>query len=82
MDIKAFSFNSQAKYRTGGHCKEKTVLSLANQEIMVDSHGNEVPRRVGNFILFGNMISSCHFEKSTLNEIPRRGEFHPCHLGA
>ena len=40
MDIKAFSFNSQAKYRTGGHFKEKTVLSLANQEIMVDSHGN------------------------------------------
>ena len=39
MDIKAFSFNSQAKYRTGGHFKEKTILSLANQEIMVDSHG-------------------------------------------
>ena len=40
MDIKAFSFNSQAKYRTGSHFKEKTVLSLANQEIMVDSYGN------------------------------------------
>ena len=40
MDIKAFSFNSQAKYRTGGHFKEKTILSLANQEIMVDSHEN------------------------------------------
>ena len=40
MDIKAFSFNSQAKYRTGGHFKQKTVLSLANQEIMADSHGN------------------------------------------
>ena len=40
MDIKAFSFNSQAKYRTGGHFKEKTALSLANQEIMVDDHGN------------------------------------------
>ena len=23
--------------------------------------------------IFGNMISSCHFEKSTLNEVPRRG---------
>ena len=40
MDIKAFSFNSQAKYRTGGHFKEKTVLSLASQETKVDSHGN------------------------------------------
>ena len=40
MDIKAFSFNSQTKYWTGGHFKEKTVLSLANQEIMVDSYGN------------------------------------------
>ena len=39
MDIEAFSFNSQAKYRTGGHFKEKTVLSLANKK-MVDSHGN------------------------------------------
>ena len=42
MDIAALSFNSQAKYRTGGHFKEKTVLSLANQEIMVDSHGNRI----------------------------------------
>ena len=40
MDIKAFSFNSQEKYRTGGHFKEKTVLTLVNQEIMVDSHGD------------------------------------------
>ena len=40
MDRKAFSFNSQAKYRTDGHSKEKTALSLANQEIMVDDHGN------------------------------------------
>ncbi|MEW8450151.1 MAG: hypothetical protein AB2694_19190, partial [Candidatus Thiodiazotropha sp.] len=40
MDTKAFSFNSQAKYRTGGHFKEKTALSLANQEIMVDDHGS------------------------------------------
>ena len=37
MDTKAFLFNSQAKYRTGGHFKEKAdILSLANQEIMVD----------------------------------------------
>ena len=41
MDIKAFSFNSQAKYRTGGHFKEKTALSLANQEIMVDDTGSQ-----------------------------------------
>ena len=40
MDIKAFSFNSQAKDRTGSHFKEKTALSLANHEIMVDDHGN------------------------------------------
>ena len=36
MDTKAFSFNSQAKYRACGHFKEKTALSLANQEIMID----------------------------------------------
>ena len=41
MDTKAFSFNSQAKYRTGGHFKEKTALSLANQEIMVDDKGSQ-----------------------------------------
>ena len=41
MDTKAFLFNSQAKYRTGGHIKEKTdILSLANQEIMVDDKGS------------------------------------------
>ena len=40
MDTKAFSFNSQAKYRTGGHFKEKEgPLSLANQELMVDDKG-------------------------------------------
>ena len=41
MDTKAFSFNSQAKYRTGGHFKEKTALSLAYQEIMVDDKGSQ-----------------------------------------
>ena len=40
MDTKAFSFNSQAKYRTGRHFKEKTALSLANQEIMVYDQGS------------------------------------------
>ena len=35
MDNKAFSFNSSAKYRAGGHFKEKQ-LSLADQEIMVN----------------------------------------------
>ena len=41
MDTKAFSFNSQAKYRTGGHFKEKAgPHSLANQEIMVDDKGS------------------------------------------
>ena len=38
-----FLFNSQAKYRTGGHFKEKADIlvspSLANQEIMVDDKG-------------------------------------------
>ena len=41
MDTKAFLFNSQAKYRTGGHFKEKAdILSLAYQEIMVDDKGS------------------------------------------
>ena len=41
MGTTAFSFNSQAKYRTGGHFKEKAgSLSLANKEIMVDDKGN------------------------------------------
>ena len=41
MDTKAFLFNSQAKYRKGGHFKEKAdILSLANQEIMVDDKGS------------------------------------------
>ena len=41
MGTKAFSFNSQAKYRTGGHFKEKAgSLSLANQGIMVDDKGS------------------------------------------
>ena len=41
MDTKAFSFNIQAKYRAGGHFKEKAwPLSLNNQEIMVDDKGS------------------------------------------
>ena len=44
MDTKAFLLNSQAKYRTGGHFKEKADIlvspSLANQEIMVDDQGS------------------------------------------
>ena len=41
MDTKAFLFNSQAKYRTDSHFKEKAdILSLANQEIMVDAKGS------------------------------------------
>ena len=37
MDAKAFSFNSAAKYRAGGHFKEKPAsgLSLTDQRIMV-----------------------------------------------
>ena len=46
MDTKAFSFNSQAKYRAGGHFKEKAdilvSLSLAYQEIMVDDQGSHL----------------------------------------
>ena len=42
MDTRAFLFNSQAKYRKGGHFKEKAdILSLANQEIMVDDKGSQ-----------------------------------------
>ena len=44
MGTKAFSFNSQARYRSGGHFKEKAdilgIFSLANQEIMVDVKGS------------------------------------------
>ena len=41
MDTEAFSFNSQAKYRPGGHFKENAdILSLANQEIMADDKGS------------------------------------------
>ena len=41
MATKAFLYNSQAKYRPGGHFKEKTdILSSANQEIMVDDQGS------------------------------------------
>ena len=41
MGTKAFSFNSQAYYRTGSHFKEMVdILSLANQEIMVDDKGS------------------------------------------
>ena len=40
MGTKAFSFNSQAKYRSSGHFKEKAdILSLTYQEIMVDDKG-------------------------------------------
>ena len=43
MGTKAFLFDSQAKYRAGGHFKEKAdilgSLSLTNQEIMVDDKG-------------------------------------------
>ena len=42
MDSKAFSFNSQANDRTGGHFKETTAFSLANQEIMVDDKGSQL----------------------------------------
>ena len=42
MYTKAFSFHSQAKYRTCGHFKEKADIlvspSLANQKIMVDDN--------------------------------------------
>ena len=41
MDTKAFYLNIQAKYRAGGHFKEKAgPLSLANQEIMIDDKGS------------------------------------------
>ena len=41
MATKAFLFNSQAKYRTGSHFKGKAdILSLANQEIMVEDKGS------------------------------------------
>ena len=41
MDTQAFLFNSQAKFRTGAHFKEKAdILSLANHEIMVDDKGS------------------------------------------
>ena len=36
MDTKAFTFNSSANYRAGGNFKERTDLSLTDQQIMVD----------------------------------------------
>ena len=46
MNIKAFLFKSQAKYRTGGHFKEKADIlvspSLAHQKIMVDDPGSHL----------------------------------------
>ena len=43
MGTKAFWFNSQTTYRSGGHFKEKAdILSLANQEIMVDDQGSHL----------------------------------------
>ena len=43
METNAFLFNSQAKYRTDGHLKEKAgPLSLANQEIMVDDKRSQL----------------------------------------
>ena len=46
MDTKAFSFDSQAKYRAGGHFKEKAgPQSLANQEILVDDKTSHLTAR-------------------------------------
>ena len=54
MDTKAFSFNSQAKYRTGCHFKEKTALSLANQEIMVDNKESQFK------VMFPDILADYH----------------------
>ena len=40
MDKEAFTFNSSAKYRAGGHFKEKAAVYLASQQIMVDGKGS------------------------------------------
>ena len=41
MGTRAFSFNSSAKYRAGGHFKEKSAaLPLTDQQIMVDDKGS------------------------------------------
>ncbi|MEW8317033.1 MAG: hypothetical protein AB2653_18585 [Candidatus Thiodiazotropha endolucinida] len=40
MNKKAYSFNSSAAYRAGGHFKEKAAVSLASQQIMVDDKGS------------------------------------------
>ena len=41
MDKRTYSFKSSATYRAGGHFKEKQVLSLASQKIMVDDEGGD-----------------------------------------
>ena len=41
MDKGAHSFKSSATYRAGVHFKEKQVLSLASQKIMVDDEGGD-----------------------------------------
>ena len=40
IDTKAFTFNSSANYRAGGNFKERTELSLTDQQIMVDGKGS------------------------------------------
>ncbi|MCU7887053.1 MAG: hypothetical protein KZQ66_10435 [Candidatus Thiodiazotropha sp. (ex Lucinoma aequizonata)] len=40
MDTEALRFNSQAKYRVGGHFKEKQAIRLTDQQIMVDDKGS------------------------------------------
>ena len=54
MGTKAFSFNSQAKYRSGGHFQAKAdILSLANQEIMVDEKRSHFKA------MFPNIFADC-----------------------
>ena len=51
MDTKAFSIKCQAKYRVGGHFKEKALpLSLANQKITVDDKGSHVKAMFPNIL--------------------------------
>ena len=51
MDTKAFSIKCQAKYRVGGHFKEKALpLSLANQKITVDDKGSHVKTMFPNIL--------------------------------
>ena len=67
-------FNSQAKYRTGGHFKKKAdILSSANQEIMVDDKGSHFKASAGCGVSFEDHLQA---EKPLLASLNRFHVYH------